>query len=261
MLMLPVGLLLLLWGALVWGERALIFPRPSLSQNWLEMQAHTQGAHKHLLKAEDGTTLYAWHIPAGGRSVLIWFDGNATSVGMREYEFARIHALGVDIVHVNYRGYPGSKGRPSERGLRMDARAAWAFAEKIAPRRVIYGKSLGGGVAMGLAAERPADGLIVESSFASIAQVGQELFSFLPTRLLMRNPFDSVALAPKVRVPTLLLHGDADELIGVHHLSQLAKALPQPPTTFILPGGQHNSKVLMDEDIWPTVVEMLLGVR
>lgn len=253
--------LLAMFGFLRWFETAALFPAPSLPPGWLQEQARRQGARETTVTTEDGVQLYAWHIPAGGQRVLLWFDGNGASVGMREEEFGRFQTMGLDIVQVNYRGYPGSEGSPSEEGLRADARAAWALAEQVAPGApiVLFGKSLGGGVAIGLAAERPAEALVVESTFSSVTRAATEAFPFLPVRLMLVNRFDSAALAPKVVCPTLILHGTQDEIVSVAHVDALAAAFPRPPQIVRKVGTGHNPAILLDPEVWPMVQEWVQG--
>lgn len=255
------GIVVGLIGALRWFERASLFPAPGVPAEWLAQQARIVGAVATTRTAEDGVALYAWHVPGDGRRVVIWFDGNATTIGARPLEFRELHALGVDIVQVSYHGYPGSGGEPSEATLRMDARAAWDFADEVVPGapKVLYGKSLGGGVAIGLAAEREVAGLVTESTFASATRVAKEAYPFLPVAVLMVNRFDSVALAAKVRAPTLLLHGEADDLIPVDHVEALAAAFPTRPRVIRIPGGGHNDALLMDQRAWPAVRAVFTG--
>jgi uncharacterized protein len=245
-------------GLLASFERSMLFPAPTLPEGWLAAAARDQGAEELSLRAEDGTALYGWHVRAPeSRGVVVWFEGNGGSVGMRGDEFARLAADGWDVVQVNYRGYPGSAGEPSEEGLRKDARAAWTYATQFG-RPWIYGKSLGGAVAIGLAAEVDARALIVESTFESAVRVGTELMPWVPVRVFMKNRLDSAALAPRVRAPTLLLHGEADEMISVRHAHDLVGAFPNARlVTF--PGGMHNDTFLTTERGWAATRE-LLGV-
>jgi len=231
-------------GLLAAFETRMVFPAPELPDGWLAAQARAQGATELALTAEDGVALYGWHIPASGKGAVVWFEGNGGSVGMRPEEFRWIHEAGWDIVHVNYRGYPGSDGRPSEAGLRRDARAAWAFAMSVAPRAWIFGKSLGGGVAIGLAAESDPVALVVDSTFTRMTDLAQAMFPVLPVGLLMSNRFDSMALAAKVRAPVMVIHGEADDMIPVAHGHALASAFPPGATLVTLPGINHNDRSL-----------------
>lgn len=253
---------LLFVGLLTSVERRMLFPAPVLPDGWLDAEAAAQGARVLAPVAEDGTRLYGWHLPAETpRGAVVWFEGNGGSVGMRADAFRRLAAAGWDVVQVNYRGYPGSEGEPSEDGLRMDARAAWSFARGRTDNVWIYGKSLGGGVAIGLAAERveagdPPLALVVESTFASAVQVGAEALPWVPVRWLMRNRFDSVARAPRVTVPTLVLHGEQDTLIGPWHADALERALPDARGERF-PGAGHNDALLTTERGWRALQALL----
>lgn len=242
-------------GLLAGLERAMLYPAPDLPDGWLAVQARRQGARELALSAEDGTPLYGWHLPAGGRGAVVWFEGNGGSIGMREAEFARLRAAGWDVVQVNYRGYPGSGGEPSEAGLRQDARAAWAYARSVAPRAWIYGKSLGGGVAVGLASEVDPLALVVESTFTSAVDVGRTLLPWMPVGWLMRDRFPSEALAAKVRCPSLVLHGEADTLIPVAQGERLAAALRAEVVRF--PGAGHDDPLLLTPRGWDRLSQIV----
>lgn len=243
-------------------ERSMLFPAPTVPEGWLAAEARAQGAQVFAPVAADGTTLYGWHVPAAApRGAVVWFEGNGGSIGMRAAEIRRLTAAGWDFVQVNYRGYPGSTGEPSEAGLRMDARAAWEYARARHARVWIYGKSLGGGVAVGLAAEVSEAGdaplaLLLESTFASAVQVGQESLPWLPVRAAMRNRFDSVARAPRVAAPVLVLHGDADTLIGPWHAEALAGALPRARLERFV-GAGHNDTLLTTPRGWAALEALL----
>lgn len=260
-----VGLIvayLLTVGLLAALQRNLLFPAPKLPEGWLAAQAQAQGARELRPVAEDGTRLYGWHLPApASRGVVVWFEGNGGSVGMRPGAFGRLTEDGWDVVQVNYRGYPGSDGTPTEDGLRMDARAAWAVAKGLGGPVWIYGKSLGGGVAVGLAAERcdagdPPLALVVESSFTSAVRVGQEKLPWAPVGLFMRDRFDSLARAPRITAPTLVLHGDADGLIGPHHADDLAAALPNVRVERFVEAG-HNEELITTGPGWAALTALL----
>ena len=241
-------------------ERRRLFPAPVVSLEVLHTEARAQGAEEIALRAEDGTQLYGWHLRGSDAGIVLWFDGNGGSVGMRPGAFRRLRDAGWDVVQINYRGYPGSEGVPSEAGLRMDARAAWAYASGFG-HPWIYGKSLGGGVAVGLAAEVDARGLLLESTFESAVRVGMESMPWLPVRQMMTSPFDSAALAPRVRCPVLILHGEDDEMIGVRHAYDLARAFPTPPDVVTFPGLGHNDELLTTERGWAAMVEWIGPTR
>ena len=224
-------------------EEKMLFPAPPLSRSWLTKQAQAQGAEELGLTTEDGVRLYGWRLPAARerRGVLIWFEGNGASVGQRPREFEKLTTEGWEVVQINYRGYPGSEGRPSEEGLRKDARTVYDYAVKIDARVAVVGKSLGGGVAVGLAAERSLQWLLLESTFASAQRVAVELWGW-PVEHLIHNRFDSLKLAAKVRCPTMVVHGEEDFLIRIPQAEDLARSLGAP--LLRVPGG-HNDPLML----------------
>jgi len=173
---------------------------------------------------------------------VLFFHGNAEVVADRVDLQELLLARGWDVLVVAYRGYPGSGGRPSEAGLRLDARAAWRWleGEGLAPERVVlHGKSLGGGVAAMLAEEVDPAALVLESTFLSVAEVAGEVFPIYPTRLLVRHRFDTRGRADRIHCPVLVVHGDADEVIGVRHGQGLAERF-EGASYVEVPGGTHG---------------------
>lgn len=250
---------LILYALLVLGmaglQRRMLFPAPVVAQEQLSALAREQGARELSLVTEDGEHLYGWRLGSGRRLVL-YFGGNGGSVGGDAARLQRLVAAGAEVLQVNYRGYPGSTGVPSEEGLRADARAAWTEARRSheAGDVVLLGKSLGGGVAVGLAAWASARGetpaaLVVESSFRSVRDVARESYPWLPVDRLLRHPFDSLALAPHVGCPSLVLHGAEDTLIDVQHGRDLAVALPGARLVEVA-GAGHNDLLLADDRAW-----------
>jgi pimeloyl-ACP methyl ester carboxylesterase len=233
-------------------EHQILFRPPQLSAQRLSRAAAQIGAEEVRLDAEDGVRLYGWRLRAGGWRAVLGFGGNATSVGADLSIYRRLLDAGFDLLQVNYRGYPGSEGSPSEEGLRRDARAAWnALTAEIPPEHVtIYGKSLGGAVAVGLAAEVQPRALVLCCTFESAVRLGAEALPWLPVRELMRNRFDSAALAPRVRCPVLILHGTADRTVPPAHAADLARHFPQPPQVLMIRGAGHREMLLDQPDAW-----------
>lgn len=249
--------------ALVLLEPRLLFPAPQVPREDLDLLAHRIGVTPVDITSEDGTSLYAWRA-AGGPKLLLYFSGNASSVGHLGPRLQRFVDLGLTVLHTNYRGYPGSAGQPSEAGLLMDARAAWDHARRThsADQIVVYGRSLGGGVAMGLVAGLGAEApgaLVLEASFTSAADRAQEIYPFLPVRLLMRNPFDSLARAPSVRSPTLIIHGDRDEVVPFAHGEALQQAIHGAALVPVA-GRGHNEDLLSDPRAWREFQALVAGI-
>lgn len=249
-----VALYLCVMAALVALEPLLLFPRPAVPDNELARLAKRWGATEVRLRSRDGTPLYGWRLGTGERLALL-FSGNGSTVGWQDERYRTLLDAGYAILHVNYRGYPGSGGSPSEAGLVEDGLAAWreALTSHPAQQVVIFGKSLGGGVAMGVAealsqlppGQRPR-AVVLESTFSAAWRVGARQYPWLPVRMLMRNRFESEARAPYVSIPAVVIHGGRDELIPASHGEDLAAALPD--ATYVpVPLAFHND-VLWDED-------------
>jgi hypothetical protein len=170
------------------------------------------------LTAADGERLVAWHIaPQGAQPVVLYFHGNAGALPYRAERFHAFAALGLGVVALSYRGYGGSTGSPSETGLIADAEAAYAFAtSRYQPGRiVVWGESLGTGVAVALAAANPVGALVLEAPFTSIADVAAQLYWFMPVRRLIKDPFRSDRRIGRVTAPLFVLHGARDTVVPI----------------------------------------------
>jgi hypothetical protein len=208
------------------------------------------------LTTADGEHLVAWYLPpAAGKPIILYFDGNGGVLSRQTDRWWAIVRAGAGFLAVGYRGYSGSTGHPTEAGLHEDARAAYAWVAARYPARdiVIQGHSLGSGVAVRLAAERPARALILESPFTSTVDVAERWAPLLPVRLFIRDRFMSRDWIGRVHCPVLVVHGDRDGVIDFTSGRQLF-ALANPPKTFVrMPGGGHDDLVgrgLYDH-IWP----------
>ena len=233
-------------------EPRLLYHPPDLDRRALHQEAVAFGATELTVTTEDGLPLYAWRYGHGERLILI-FSGNGATVGGWTPRYTRFADAGFAILHVNYRGYPGSTGTPTQDGMAKDARAAWAEALKThAPSDIlVYGKSMGGGVAIQLVAdlEQPPGALILESTFTSAADVGKDSYPWLPVRLLMRNPYPSLSRAGELDLPVLLLHGTQDRIIASAHSERLHAAI-EGSVLVLLDGLTHNDDLLAAPDAW-----------
>jgi uncharacterized protein len=179
-------------------------------------QAGLPEAEEVTLTAADGVDTIAWHVPPrDGKPVILYFHGNGGALRYRVDRFRKLIADGIGLVALEYRGYGGSSGRPSEAGLIADGEAAYAFAAARYPAQqlVLWGESLGTAVAIALAAERPVGRVILEAPFTSAVAVAATHYWYMPVRLLMRDQFRSDERIGKVTAPVLILHGKQDATV------------------------------------------------
>jgi fermentation-respiration switch protein FrsA (DUF1100 family) len=179
------------------------------------------------LDTADGERVIAWHVPPrGDKPVVIYFHGNGGALNLRVDRFQRIVAQGYGLLALSYRGYGGSTGKPTEAGLIEDARAAYAYAVARYSRIVLWGESLGTGVAVALAAEKPITHLILDAPYTSTVDVAADLYWFLPVRFLMKDQFRSDERIKRVTAPALILHGEADDIIPIRYGERLLAMAP-----------------------------------
>jgi uncharacterized protein len=201
-----------------------------------------------LFKAGDGIQLHGWFFPANtnsarGHLAVLVCHGNAGNIGHRLDTCAALLATGVNVFLFDYRGYGRSQGRPSEEGTYRDAQAAhaWLRQKGFAGTNIVaFGESLGGGVVAELAVREPVGGLVLESTFTSIPDIGAELFPWLPVRWLGRIRYDTRSKLPHLHVPVLVMHSPADELVGIHHGKANFAAANEPKLFWELRGDHNN---------------------
>jgi uncharacterized protein len=200
-------------------------------------------AQEVLLQTADGERLIAWHVPPrGGKPVVIYFQGNGGGLNLRAQRFGRLASDGTGLLAVSYRGYGGSSGSPTEAGLVLDARAAYDFAVARygADRIVLWGESLGTGIAVWLASEYPVARVVLESPYTSIADVAASVYWFVPVRWLIKDSFRSDERIAKVTVPVLVVHGVRDTIIAIAFGERLYDMIRAPRRFIRLPDAGHN---------------------
>jgi len=218
-------------------------------------------AEEVTLQTADGERVIAWHVaPQGEKPVVLYFQGNGGGLDLRADRFRRLLADGIGLLALNYRGYGGSSGSSSEAGLIADARAAYEFAAARYPaeRIALWGESLGSGVAVALAAERPVARMILESPFTSIADIAASIYWFVPVRLLIKDPFRSDLRIGGITVPILVLHGARDDVVPIRFGERLYELIRAPKRFVRLAEAGHN-----DHDAYGAVeaVREFLGER
>ncbi len=199
-------------------------------------------------RSRDGVELHGWFFPPAGAApgaarVLLFCHGNAGNITHRLDTCDAMLETGAAVFVFDYRGYGRSRGRPSEEGTYLDAQAAhaWLRARGFSPSHILaFGESLGGAVACELVLREPCGGLILQSTFTSIPDIGAELFPWLPVRRLARIRYDTQAKLPRVKVPVLVMHSRADDLVGFAH-AEKNFAAANPPKLFCELSGDHNN--------------------
>jgi len=208
----------------------------------------------------DGVRLHGWFVPGDNRVTLLWCHGNAGNISDRLHNMKLLHErLGVSIFIFDYRGYGRSQGMPSEEGSYRDAQAALAYLHSRPDvdneAVVIFGRSLGGAVAVDLASKYPCLGLILESTFTSLV----DIFEMPPT--IPPIKYDSLAKIKRVRAPLLMLHGNRDEVVPFESGYMLYKAANQPKKFCAIDGAGHNDTYIVGgEGYFAAIQEFIAGL-
>ncbi len=198
-----------------------------------------------LLETGNGTAVHGWYLP--GREdarTLLFLHGNAGNISHRLDSLRVFNELGLKVLIIDYSGFGQSGGTPGERQTYEDARLAWQYlthTRGVAPERiVIFGRSLGGGVATWLATRETPGGLILESSFTSVPALASKYYPMFPVRWLARIRYDNASRLPTVGCPVLIAHSRDDELVPIAHGRELF-ALAREPKSFLEMRGSHNA--------------------
>ena len=211
-----------------------------------------------LLTTKDGETLISWWMaPVENCPVLLMFHGNGGHIQGPQEQYARIRDSGAGMLAVSWRGYAGSTGTPSERGLHLDARAAYDFlrGQNVpADRIVIHGFSLGSGPATRLAADVDVAALVLEAPYLSTQKIAEDRVPYLPIGLILRDTYRSDKRIPDVDEPILMVHGSVDAVIPARHSEMLATLATASVQREVFQGSDHNSLVqdgLYEKAVWP----------
>ena len=230
----------LLVGLLYIGQRAMLYH--PVATRISPAAAGLPEAEEVLLATADGEKVIAWHVPPrGDQPVVIYFHGNAEIVAWRVERHRKLVADGTGLIALSYRGYAGSTGTPTEEGLHRDAQAAYEFAvARYAPGRIVlWGHSLGTGVAVRLASEKPVAKVILEAPYSSTADVAAALFPFVPVRWLMHDQFRSDEWIAAVKAPVLILHGALDTVVALRFGERLFALAREPKRIIRYERGNH----------------------
>jgi uncharacterized protein len=200
-------------------------------------------AEEVVLDTVDGEKVIAWHVPPrGDRPVILYLHGNGASLRWRVDRYRALTLDGMGLVALSYRGYGGSTGTPTEEGLIIDARTAYAFAAaRYPPARIdLWGESLGTGVAVALAAEKPIGRMVLQAPFTSAADVGAARYWFVPVRWLTKDQYRSDLRIAKVTAPVLVLHGERDTIVPITLGERLYELIRSPKRFLRFPDVGHE---------------------
>jgi len=223
-------------------QRNLLFAQP---RNLAEPAAYgLKDVEARQIAGADGTKVTVWHWQARpGAPTLVFFPGNGETIGDRTDFLARLADRGFGVMALSYRGYGNSEGSPSEQGFYTDARAALLDLRDRGgtdmKKMVLFGESLGTGVATQMATEFPVAALVLKSPYTSITDIASSRAPWAPIGLMIRDPFESGAKIGRIGKPLLVLHGENDDTVPVRFGRALFAAAAEPKQAIWYPGVGH----------------------
>ena len=198
------------------------------------------------LTTQDNVKITAWFREAEKNGdYLVYLHGNAQNISNRKPDLKAFMDEGFGIIAVSYRGFGTSEGSPSEEGLYNDARAAISFLKDKGIKEkniILYGESLGTGIATKMATEIEAEALVLEAPYTSIADRAQEIYPFIPIKLLLRDNFESIEKIKTINIPVLILHGEKDMVVPTHHGKAVYAAANNPKKLVLFKNNGHNNR-------------------
>jgi fermentation-respiration switch protein FrsA (DUF1100 family) len=219
------------------------------------------GVTEERVRTPDGETLALWYAPARpGKPTVLFFHGNGGEISDRHERFAFLQSRGLGVLFVSYRGYGASTGTISEQGLITDAVTAYDVlrGKGVVPADImLLGESLGTGVAIQLAAQRPVAAVALEAPYTATVDIAAGVYWWLPVRLLMKDQFRSRESIGRVKVPLLIQHGDADRVVPVAQGRALFAMANEPKQMVEIPGAGHE--VVFDRQVWAREVAFFLA--
>jgi fermentation-respiration switch protein FrsA (DUF1100 family) len=237
-----IGLYFVVVILLYFFQTRLIFFPGKLAANFdLKLKQHQQSV---FLKTEDGERIHGVYCKGSRPEVILYFHGNAGDLNGWKFVTEDFTALGYNILIIDYRGYGKSSGSISEQGFYADAEATHSYLLQSkhfqANQIIIYGRSIGTGVAVELASRHGARALVLESPYTSLGSLANEKLPFFFPSLYLRFNFNNLKKIGNITCPVVLVHGTKDELIPAAHSQKLMKAITSEKKLFLIEGGGHN---------------------
>ncbi len=192
------------------------------------------------LETPDGERLAAWyHAPEPGQRTILYLQGNAQTLSDRALPFSGFMEAGYGLLAISYRGFSGSTGTPTQDGLVADALTAYEWLAKRGELVIVYGQSLGSGVAVQLAAQRGVEAIVLEVPFSAAVDVAAQQYPLFPVRLLMKDQWRSRDLIADINAPLLIVGAGQDRVIPVQQSRQLFEIAKEPKHYVVLPDSGH----------------------
>ena len=205
------------------------------------------------IKVDDEIKLKSWIVKKDFKKfkTLVLFHGNAGHLSNRIYKINELNKLNINILLISWRGFSGNKGSPTEKNLYQDAEAAikWLNEQKIENEQIIlYGESLGSGVAVEIAKKNDFNGIILESPFTSIENSAKIYYPYLPVKLLLKDRYDSISKINTINSPILIMHGEKDDIVPFSMGKELFEQANDPKYSYFTSTDDHmmefNSKLI-----------------
>ena len=237
--------------ALLLEDRFIYHPNLRPSDDWSPEGLDVNDCY---IRTADGLRLHGWWLPPKGEGteeapVVLFFHGNAGNITHRAENLRLLSGKGLGVLIVDYRGYGKSEGRPSEPGLYQDAEAAHRYLTEelsVSPQRIVcFGRSLGSAVALYLSTHREVAALVLESPLESAAAMARKIVPVVPLWCFLRSEFDNVTAAGQLKIPLLVVHGDADTLVPIKQGKRVFDAARTQKQFYVIEGAGHNDTYIV----------------
>ena len=249
----------------IFQDSFVFFPRKTTDERWTEIIEELRGDYVSI-QADDGEVLEGIFLSDKtseeviAKPTVIFFGGNAMRVEDIIYEFRDLPAHDINVLLMDYRGYGLSTGKPHTNSFKRDAQkifdAAASHPSTDPDRITVWGISLGTGIALHLAAAKTPEKVILFAPFTSTTDIAREAYPFAPVSMLLKHKLDNLALAPYLKLPVLIVHGEDDNQINPSHSEKIAEAWGGNAEFILLPERGHND-LMGDSEAWEEVVEFL----
>ena len=215
------------------------------------------------IPTEDDITLYSWYYSSDSNSkTIVFFHGNAGTLNSRIYKLNYFREIGLNYLAITWRGFSGNDGKPTEDGLYKDARSAieWLVEKGVDKKDIIlYGESLGTGIAIEISQNELFAGLILESPYTSIVEMGKISFPYLPIKLILKDRYNSVDKLKNIQIPTLVLHGKNDSLVPFYMGKEIFENLSTVKFNYFVNDDDHMMR--FDSSLKNTLHNFINGLN